>query len=153
MKRLAMQVFKRLPRLLRRLIIRLVTPSYSVGAVLVMVREDGRILLVEQRHSPGWALPGGLLNRGESAADGVVREVAEEVGLAVDPATLPVPNAVIAPVPRRVDIVYVVRAGAGADSARIADRLEVTGVDWFALDRLPDVSEPTLDILRGVGLL
>jgi ADP-ribose pyrophosphatase YjhB (NUDIX family) len=148
-----MEVFKRLPRFLRRLIIRAATPSYSVGAVLAMIREDGRILLVEQRHSPGWALPGGLLNRGETAADGVVREVAEEVGLTVDPASLPVPNAVIAPVPRRVDIVYVVRAAAGADGARIADRLEVTGLDWFALDRLPDVSEPTLDILRGVGLL
>jgi 8-oxo-dGTP pyrophosphatase MutT (NUDIX family) len=148
-----MRVFARLPRYLRRLIIRAATPSYSVGAVLALVRDDGRILLVEQRHSPGWALPGGLLKRGEDPAVGVAREVAEEVGLRIDPAVLPVPNAILAPVPRRVDIVYVVRAGAGTEQARIADTLEVTGLDWFALDRLPDISEPTRDILRGVHLL
>lgn len=153
MKRLALRVFRRLPRSLRRLIIRVVTPSYSVGAVLALIRADGKILLVEQRHSPGWALPGGLLNRGEDTAHGVVREVREEVGLTIDPDTLPVPYAVLAPVPRRVDIVYVSRADGDSDHARIADDLEVTGVGWFALDALPDVSEPTLDILRGVRLL
>jgi 8-oxo-dGTP pyrophosphatase MutT (NUDIX family) len=152
-KRLALRVFRRLPRSLRRLIIRVVTPSYSVGAVLALIRADGKILLVEQRHSPGWALPGGLLNRGEDTAHGVVREVREEVGLTIDPDTLPVPYAVLAPVPRRVDIVYVSRADGDSDHARIADDLEVTGVGWFALDALPDVSEPTLDILRGVRLL
>lgn len=148
-----MRVFRRLPRTVRRLVIRAITPSYSVGAVLAMLREDGRILLVEQRHSPGWALPGGLLKRGEDPAVGVAREVHEEIGLVIDPAGLPVANAVLAPEPRRVDIVFVVRAGSGTEHARIADKLEVTGLDWFALDRLPDVSEPTVDILRGVGLL
>jgi 8-oxo-dGTP pyrophosphatase MutT (NUDIX family) len=152
-KRLALRVFRRLPRSLRRLIIRVVTPSYSVGAVLALIRADGKILLVEQRHSPGWALPGGLLNRGEDTAHGVVREVREEVGLTIDPDTLPVPYAVLAPVPRRVDIVYVSRADGDSDHARIADDLEVTGVGWFALDALPDVSEPTRDILHGVRLL
>jgi ADP-ribose pyrophosphatase YjhB (NUDIX family) len=155
-----MRVFRRLPRRLRRLIIHAVTPSYSVGAVIALVRADRTLLLVEQRHSPGWALPGGLLHRGESAAAGVVREVAEEVGLELDPDRLPVPYAVVAPNAKRVDIVYVTHlddgataaAGAG-DDVRIADRLEVTGVGWFDLDRLPDISEPTMDILRGVRLL
>lgn len=153
MKRAAMRVFRRLPRWLRRRIIRTVTPSYSVGAVLVLVGADRRILLVEQRHSPGWALPGGLLKRGEDALHGVVREVREEVGLDIDPTTLPVPYAVLAPVPRRVDIVFVSIATDEAGEARIADAVEVTGIGWFDLDALPDVSEPTMDILRGVRLL
>jgi ADP-ribose pyrophosphatase YjhB (NUDIX family) len=151
-KRLAMSVFRRLPRWLRRRIIHSITPAFTVGAVLALLRPDGKLLLVEQRHSPGWALPGGLLHRGENPADGVVREVNEEVGLALDPARLPIPYAVIAPAARRVDVTFVVRAGAGTDDIHIADDLEVTGVGWFDLNALPDVSEPTMDILRSVRL-
>lgn len=153
MKRWGMRVFRRLPRPLRRLIIRSFTPSYTVGAVLALQRSDGALLLVEQRHSPGWALPGGLLDRGETPSQGLVREVEEEVGLVLDPAQLPLPLAVLAPRVRRVDVVYV--SGRGDDFAprRGADEDEVTGLGWFALDGLPDVSDATLDILRGVRLL
>lgn len=148
-----MRVFRRMPRWLRRLVIHSFTPSYTIGAVLALLNADGKLLLVEQRHSPGWALPGGLLRGGEQPQDGVVREVAEEVGIVLDPAALPVPYAVVATAARRVDIVFVSRGGDRAGGAHIADELEVTGVGWFALDALPDVSEPTVDILRGVRLL
>lgn len=151
-KRLAMSVFRRLPRWLRRRIIHSITPSYSVGAVLALLRADGKLLLVEQRHSPGWALPGGLLHRGEDPADGVVREVQEEVGLTLDPTRLPIPYAVVAAQARRVDVTYVVQTGADTDNVHIADELEVTGVGWFDLNALPDVSEPTMDILHAVRL-
>src|SRR5438105_4547980 len=101
-----MRVFRRLPRPMRRMIIRLITPSYTVGAVLALQRSDGTLLLVEQRHSPGWALPGGLLRRRELPSDGLVREVEEEVGIRLDPASLASPTAVLSPRVRRVDIVY-----------------------------------------------
>jgi 8-oxo-dGTP pyrophosphatase MutT (NUDIX family) len=153
MRRLAMRIFRRLPRALRRLIIHTVTPSYTIGAVLALFRADGKLLLVEQRHSPGWALPGGLLRSGERPQEGVAREVVEEVGIVLDPVLLPIPYAVVATAARRVDIVFVSRDGDGVGGAHIADDIEVTGVGWFAIDALPDVSEPTMDILRGVGLL
>jgi 8-oxo-dGTP pyrophosphatase MutT (NUDIX family) len=148
-----MRVFRRLPRPLRRLIIRSGTPSYTVGAVLALRRTDGALLLVEQRHSPGWALPGGLLRRHESPGDGLVREVMEEVGLVIDPMTLPRPYAVLAPRVRRVDVVYLLSDCDDFAPRRGADEDEVTGVGWFTLDALPEVSEPTRDILRGVALL
>jgi 8-oxo-dGTP diphosphatase len=153
MKRTAMRIFRRLPRSLRRLLIRCVTPSFTVGAVLALQRSDGKVLLVQQRHSPGWALPGGLLRRGESPGEGVVREVEEEVGLVLDPAELPLPVAVLAPDVRRADVVYLSADGDLVKPRRGADRDEVTGVGWFALDALPEVSEATLDILQGVRLL
>jgi 8-oxo-dGTP diphosphatase len=152
-KRAAMRVFRRLPRPVRRLIIRSVTPSYTVGAVLALQRSDGELLLVEQRHSPGWALPGGLLRRGETPSDGLVREVEEEVGLVLDPARLPLPFTVLAPRVRRVDVVYVSASGDDFAPRRGDDEDEVTGVEWFALDALPDVSDATIDILHGVRLL
>ncbi|MBV9870752.1 MAG: NUDIX hydrolase [Frankiaceae bacterium] len=153
MKRAAMRVFRRLPRPVRRMIIRAITPSYTVGAVLALQRSDQTLLLVEQRHSPGWALPGGLLRRRESPSDGLIREVEEEVGIRLDVTTLPSPKAVLAPRVRRVDIVYLSGDGDVLAPRRGDDQDEVLGVGWFSLDALPEVSDATVEILRGVQLL
>ena len=147
-----MSAFRRLPDPLRRSIIHAVTPSYTVGAVAVMRRTDGRIVLVRQRHSQGWALPGGLLRRGETTGLGLVREIAEELGLTIDPSTLPIPYAAVNARVRRVDVVYFLDAPDGTRLRR-EDEVEVTGTGWFALDALPEISEPTADILRAVRLL
>jgi ADP-ribose pyrophosphatase YjhB (NUDIX family) len=64
------------------------TPLVGVGAVAV---RDGRVLLVRRGSEPlkgHWTLPGGLLEVGESMAEGVVREVREETGLEVEPIEL-----------------------------------------------------------------
>jgi 8-oxo-dGTP pyrophosphatase MutT (NUDIX family) len=53
--------------------------AFGVSAVLTDV--DRRVLLVRQRYSPGWHLPGGGVERGEPPADAIVRELEEEVGL------------------------------------------------------------------------
>jgi 8-oxo-dGTP diphosphatase len=46
---------------------------------------DGGIVLVRRKHPPpGWALPGGFVEAGESAAAAARREFQEETGLAVD---------------------------------------------------------------------
>jgi ADP-ribose pyrophosphatase YjhB (NUDIX family) len=151
-RRQALAAFRRLPDPLRRVVVHAVTPSYTVGAVAVMRRADGRIALVRQRHSEGWALPGGLLRRGEATAIGLVREIAEELGLVLDPSYLPIPYAAVNARVRRVDVVYFVDAPKGTKLRR-EDDIEVTGTGWFALDNLPEISEPTADILRAVRLL
>lgn len=127
-------------------------PSYTVGAVAILRRRDGSIALVEQRHSLGWALPGGLLARGETAAAALVREVVEELGITLDGGALPLPYAAVIPDARRVDIVYLLDAPDGV-GLRTEDEVEVTGVGWFQLDALPPISEPTVEILRAVQLL
>jgi ADP-ribose pyrophosphatase YjhB (NUDIX family) len=147
-----MTVFRRLPGPMRRGLVHSVTPSYTVGAVAVLRRSDGRIALVEQRHSLGWALPGGLMNRGESPSAALVREIAEEVGITLDPLQLPVPHAAVSPLVRRVDVVYFVDVD-GESPLRSEDEIEVTRTGWFPLDALPELSEPTYDILRAVRVL
>lgn len=146
-----MSAFARLPAPIRRLAVHAGTPSYTVGAVVILRRADGRVLLVEQRHTRAWALPGGLLRRGESPVEGVVREVAEEVGLKLHPDLLPVPLAAVSARARRVDLVFVVDEDR-TQSPRAADDAEVTRIGWFALDELPDIAEPTRDILATVRL-
>jgi 8-oxo-dGTP diphosphatase len=150
-KKAAMSAFRHLPAPVRRLAVHAGAPSFTVGAVAVLRRGDGRLLLVEQRHSPGWALPGGLLRRGESPAEAVVREIREEVGLRLDLATLPVPMAAVNARVRRVDIVFLVDADGDADPWA-ADEAEVKRIGWYPLDGLPEMGEPTLDILAAIRL-
>jgi ADP-ribose pyrophosphatase YjhB (NUDIX family) len=58
-----------------------------VGAGAVVQDADGRLLVVQRGRAPAagrWSLPGGRVERGERAADTVVREVREETGLHVE---------------------------------------------------------------------
>ena len=149
MQRWAMVAFARLPRPVRRWLIHVIAPSYSCGAVAVLRRGDGCVLFVDQRHTGGWALPGGLLRRRERSDDAVRREVAEEVGLELD--ALPVPMAAVDPGARRIDLVYVLDAP--AEAPQDTGDAEVRRSAWFPLDELPDVTEPTRYLLRAVRLL
>ncbi|QXC61963.1 NUDIX hydrolase [Aquihabitans sp. G128] len=56
-------------------------PDLAVGAVVV---DDDRLLLVKRSTAPGagtWAVPGGRVERGETLAEAVTRELREETGL------------------------------------------------------------------------
>ncbi|MGG3467416.1 NUDIX domain-containing protein [Neobacillus pocheonensis] len=53
-----------------------------VGAVVAAIDDEGKILL-QKRPEGIWALPGGLLELGESAEDAARREVFEETGVEV----------------------------------------------------------------------
>ncbi len=65
------------------------TPKIGIGAAIY--RERGSdlgcdLLLVQRAHAPGlgqWALPGGHLHWGESLADALRREIAEELNVSI----------------------------------------------------------------------
>jgi len=63
-------------------------PLVGVGAIIV---DAGRVLLVRRGSEPlkgEWSLPGGLVEVGEALLSAIVREVAEETGLVVEPVEL-----------------------------------------------------------------
>ena len=130
----ALRIFRRLPPALRRTAVRAGTPGFTVGAVCLLERE-GRLLMLRQPHRDGWSLPGGLLGRGESAADAVQRELVEEIGVRVQVGR-PVTVVVDSPL-RRVDVVFRLevtgdigeRAGGEATTARWLDPAEITEAD------------------------
>ncbi|MFA5986916.1 MAG: NUDIX domain-containing protein [Parcubacteria group bacterium] len=57
---------------------------FTIGAFGVIFDENNRVLLCHRRDMNLWNLPGGMVERGKSPWEGVVREVREEVGLDVE---------------------------------------------------------------------
>ncbi len=53
------------------------------GTSIIPVLPDGQIVLVRRRDNGKWALPGGMVNWGETIEATVHRELAEETGLEV----------------------------------------------------------------------
>lgn len=124
----------------------------AVGAIAV---RNGSLLLVQRGRPPAvgrWSVPGGRVEPGETDADAVAREVAEETGLLVDVGPL---------------VGEVVRPGVGDVVYRIRDYVvEVVGgveqpgddadeVAWVPLEQLADrdLTDGLLDALRGWSVL
>ncbi|HDZ62856.1 MAG TPA: NUDIX hydrolase [Nitrospirae bacterium] len=66
--------------------------SNTIGDVLqtplctvdVIIEKDGGIILIRRKNPPpGWAIPGGFVDYGESLEDAVRREAFEETGLEI----------------------------------------------------------------------
>lgn len=65
-----------------RVMVRALWSPTDMGATGMVIDSGGRVLLVRHSYRPGWSLPGGAVDRGEPPAAAVLRELAEEVGLA-----------------------------------------------------------------------
>ncbi|MEU4244227.1 NUDIX hydrolase [Actinoplanes sp. NPDC026619] len=63
-------------------------PRKRIGAGLLMTDLTGRALLVEPVYKPDWELPRGVVEADESPRDTAIREIGEELGLAVSPGRL-----------------------------------------------------------------
>jgi ADP-ribose pyrophosphatase YjhB (NUDIX family) len=136
--------FRALPAVVRRFLVRLVTPGYTVGAVCA-IEHDGRMLFLRQPHRAGWSLPGGLLERGETPAEGVVREIREETRLHVKVGE-PVATEV-SPQVGRVDVIFRVRVD---QRPEVQVGGEAKGFRWMHPREVPEVDESTemiLDVL------
>jgi 8-oxo-dGTP pyrophosphatase MutT (NUDIX family) len=132
--------------------VRLIAPSFTVGACCIIERSDGRVLLVHQVYRKGWGMPGGLTQRGEQIADCARREVLEEVGIAVE--LLGEPAVVVDPDPRRIDVIYKARPAPGVDPDDARPRSpEIAGVEWFSREELPELQHETVSALVALARL
>jgi 8-oxo-dGTP diphosphatase len=145
-----LKLYQRMPTRVRRGIVRTVSPSFTVGAMCFIERDDGAILLVRQAYRKRWGVPGGLLERREDAADGARREVFEEVGLVID--LVGEPRVVVDAEPQRVDVVYRARVADGVDAATAAPMSpEIVEVRWFPRDALPELQHETVTALLALA--
>jgi 8-oxo-dGTP diphosphatase len=130
-------------------------PARIVSAVLV---RDGRVLLVlrspQRRWSPCmWDLPGGHVERGESDPVALARELCEELGVDVAPATIAATLPQVRIVDHEVDMrVWVVGAWDGDVVNAAPDEHDAIG--WFAPAQLETLSLAHPEyrgLLRRVG--
>ncbi len=142
-----LRLFRRLPRSARLFVVHRMTPSFTVGAICVVERADGALLLVRHSYRRQWGLPGGLLQRGEDVAAAACREAREEVG--IDIKLLGEPAVVVDPVPRRVDVVY--RARCDDPGAVRACSPEIVELAWFPPDDLPQLQHEAASALVAVA--
>jgi 8-oxo-dGTP pyrophosphatase MutT (NUDIX family) len=143
--------YKRLPQVAKLFLIRRATPSFHVGAICVVERSDGHMLLVRQSYRrDGWGFPGGLMRRREEPADAARRELHEELGIDVELQGMPV--VVIDPDMRRVDVIFNARLAEGsAQPERSPHSPEISDVRWFPPDRLPSLLPEATSALIQLG--
>jgi 8-oxo-dGTP diphosphatase len=61
---------------------------HSVSVAAAIIDDHGRFLAIRRADNGRWEPPGGVLELDESIETGLIREVAEETGLTVDPIAL-----------------------------------------------------------------
>lgn len=108
-------------------------PTKRIIAQGLLRDADDRILLCRLTYKPEWDLPGGVVEVGESPADGLVRELQEELGITVTVNGLVTVNWL--PAWRGWDDACVMLFDLGVAEASVTDTMhlqptEIAGVEW-----------------------
>jgi len=146
MKQLIFPIWKYIvPERLKCHISRLFNHRFNVGLVGVFFDTEGRVLCFHHtyRRTP-WGIPTGWLERAEQPEAGLLREIAEESGLAVE--LLGVHKAEVDR--SRMDLILVGRFLGG--EFKVSDEVD----DWglFAVDALPaGIHPPQINIIKDVS--
>jgi ADP-ribose pyrophosphatase YjhB (NUDIX family) len=150
LERYAYRAWGLLPLGLRLFVVRRATPSFHVGAICVIERSDGALLLIRNSYRPRWGFPGGFLKRSESPADAARREVREEVG--VDVVLDENPKVVVEARTRRVDVIFCGHPSDGSPDVDPRPRSpEILEARWFPAQALPDLQEEAVAALIELG--
>src|SRR5688572_4402104 len=134
LKDLIGRIWGRVPRVLRRMTMRVTHARFTVTAAAIVVDNQGRVLLLKHRFRPGtgWGIPGGFIEAGEQPVEAVRRELREEVGLEL--AGVEVVTTRAFQKPRQIEIVF--RCRPRGDAA--PQSVEIRKADWFSTDSLPE---------------
>ena len=112
---------------------RLVRP-HTHGA-LVAIWCEGELLLVETSYRRSWSLPGGGIERGETARQAAVRELAEEVGLRVRAEQLVDPWQITERSPGGLNTVTIFTLPVQKRPALKVDGLEIVASHWLSREQ------------------
>jgi ADP-ribose pyrophosphatase YjhB (NUDIX family) len=109
---------------------------FTAGAMCIVVRDGGELLLVRPRYRRGWGLPGGFMRGREQPDAAMRRELAEEVGIVeVD---VDVVGTYVAHGRRHIEHLYETRVRDHELSKRYAF-LEIAEARWWDPSELPEL--------------
>lgn len=119
------------------------TPTACVDAAVI--DENGRILLIQRAENGCWAMPSGVLEVGETPAEGCIREVLEETGIRCEPIELvgifdSRYHGSVAP-HHIYQFVFLCRL-LSSDIVQVTHADEILDMGWFTADNLPDDLDP-----------
>ncbi len=119
----------------------LLTRAVTLGVRGLALDPEGRVFLVRHTYMPGWHLPGGAVDRGETAAEALVRELREEGNL-----ELPGPPELVGihlnrRLANRDHVVLFLARQVRQSAPRRPDR-EIAESGFFSLDALPEGTTP-----------
>lgn len=114
----------------------------TLGVRGLVLDGDGRVLLIKHTYLPGWYMPGGGIERGETAETALARELVEEAGVRMTGRARLVSfhsNHIKFP----GDHVLIYRVDAW-EHCEATSRGEIEETGWFAPDALPaDITSAT----------
>lgn len=143
--RALLQGWQRLPLWARRLAVRVLYPTFPLGAIAVIRDDVGRLLLVHQTYNRdlSWGAPGGWLSGHESPPETAARETFEETGLRVRAGRLlAADSGPYAEITLAFECTVV-----GDDGFRPSE--EIDRIAYFAPDALPPLPSHTRRILQA----
>lgn len=125
-------------------------PTVVLVVAVALIDREGRIMMQRRpegrAHGGLWEFPGGKVERGESLEGALVREIAEELGIAIDIADLrPLtfasdPNQPPTPRVPHVILFYTCRQWLGEPESRDDQQ-----IGWFVAEALSGLKMPPLD--------
>lgn len=117
-----------------------ISRGLTLGVRAVVTNDAGHVLLIQHTYIKGWYLPGGGVERGETAETAVIRELAEEAGVrALSRPSLVSAHSNEVLHPGDHVLVYRIEAWEPCPSDAAG---EIHAVGWFDPADLPDETTP-----------
>lgn len=115
----------------------------TIGVKAMIINQQQEVLLVKHTYMPGWHLPGGGVEPGETPKTAIIREVKEETGILVKDKphlfaiyTHQIMGASDYP------MLYIIKAFTELPNAKLSG--EIAKAQWFHVNNLPeDTTEST----------
>lgn len=126
-------------------------PTFVPVVAVALLDRQGRVLMQQRPahkdHGGLWEFPGGKVEPAETLECALVREIAEELAIALDPAALEPFSFASRPQQPHVVMLYICRDWQGDPQA-----IEAAAIGWFAPDELGALAMPPLDVTLSTML-
>ena len=126
-------------------------PTMIPVVAVALLAADGRVLMQQRRlaseHGGLWEFPGGKVEADETPDVALVRELEEELGIAVDPAALAPLSFAALPGEPVLLLLYTCRKWAGTPVC-----LDGEAIGWFTLNEIAALPMPPLDVPLALAL-